>query len=109
MGAIGSFGGGSVTATVSPLYTQGKVQNVTISAANNEQSHTFPTNTRKFEISARGNGKILLSYTSGESGTVYRTIWAGSFYCADQIAAATTTIYFQSPTNGLVIELVSWT
>ena len=94
--------------STSPALTQGKVENATIAAANVEQSHTFPANTKAFMLQARGNAKIKMSFDAGTSGTTFHTIWPGAFYCRDSIAAASTTIYFQSPLAGLVVELTSW-
>lgn len=92
----------------SSLLTRGKIENVTIALANTEQSHTFPAYTKQFSIQARGSGKILMSYDVGTSGTVYRTIWAGTYSLVSEIGSAATTIYFQSPIAGLVVELESW-
>lgn len=106
MSSIGSYGGGAVS--LAPLYTTGKVENATVALADTEQSHTFPANTKKFEIRPRGNGIIKLTFDSGTSGTIYRTIHAGSFYSADNLATPSLTIYFQSATAGLIVELTSW-
>lgn len=86
----------------------GIVENVTIALANTEQSHTFPAGTKEFMIQARTSGKIKLSFDPGTSGTAYWTIWYGAFVRQNTIDSATTTIYFQSPTAGLEVELLSW-
>lgn len=99
---------GSSIAPDSGAVTTGLVENATIAVANVEQSHTFPTNTKTIQVKPRDNGKIKMAFDSGTSGTVYQTIWPGAVYCQDNIGAASTTIYFQSPTAGLVVELTSW-
>lgn len=99
---------GTITAVTSDAVTTGTVENVTIALANIEQSHTFPANTKGFLIQTRGLGRLKLSFTSGASGTTYYTIWAGAYYSQNNINAASTTIYFQSPLAGSIVELVSW-
>lgn len=96
----------SSTGTVS--VSLGKVENVSVAAPNVEQSHTFPANTKSFMVQARSPGKLKMSFTSGTSGSNYYTIFPGAFYRQDEIDSASTTIYFQSPIAGLVVELVSW-
>lgn len=98
---------GSVNTDV-PKYTTGKIENVTCVAANTEYSHTFPAYTKAFLVQARQNGTIKLSFDAGTSGTDYHSIWAGCFYAVGYVVAPSTTIYFQSPTAGLVLELTSW-
>lgn len=107
MGVITS-GNPGLSSSTSTFVTTGKVENETIALANTEQSHTFPAYTKAIQIKARGNGKIKLAFDSGTSGTVYQTVWAGSAYTQENIGSATTTIYFQSPVAGLVVELTSW-
>ncbi len=107
MSVIAGVNTGLSTAT-STFVTTGKVENATIAAADVEQSHTFPAYTKAIQIKARGNGKIKMSFDSGTSGTVYQTIWPGSVYTQENIGSASTTVYFQSPVAGLVVELTSW-
>lgn len=107
MSVIAGVNTGLSTAT-STFVTTGKVENATIAVANVEQSHTFPAYTKSFMLQARGNGKIKLSFDSGTSGTTYYTVYPGAYYCQGDIGSASTTIYFQSPNAGLVLELVSW-
>lgn len=107
MGVINSGNPGLSTAT-SSFVTTGKIENDTVSLADTEQSHTFPPYTKAFSAKARGVGKIKLSFDAGASGTTYLTIWPGAVYTQENIGSASTTIYFQSPVAGLVLELVSW-
>lgn len=107
MSVISSTNAG-LTSSATALVVSGKVQNLTLTNANQEYPHTFPANTKAFLIQARGNARLNLSYTSGESGTIYRTIWPGSFVGQDGISSATTTVYLQSPTAGAIVELESW-
>lgn len=91
-----------------PAISDGVVENVTIAAANVEQSHTFPAGTVQFLLKARGIGKIKLAHTLGDSGTSYLTVHAGSVYASPEFKPDAKTIYFQSPVAGLVIEMESW-
>lgn len=101
-------GPGSFGPAPAPTLTAPIVQNVTVAAANVEQSHTFPADTKTFLIQARGNGKLKLAYAPGTSGTSYLTLFPGTYHARDDINRASTTIYFQSPVAGLVVEMESW-
>lgn len=100
-------GSGGVLSTGSALSSPA-VHNVVIAAADVEQSFTFPANTRRFVIKPRGHGKIRLAHIATESASNYLTIWPGAFYCSPEFAASAKTIYFQSPVEGLSIEMESW-
>lgn len=91
-----------------PKHTLGKVENAVCTLANTEYSHTFPASTKTFLVKARTGGTIKLSFDAGTTGTTYHTIDPWCFYSIGFIVAASTTIYFQSPTAGLVLELTSW-
>lgn len=84
------------------------VANVLISSANVEQSHTFPVNTKRFFVKARGSGKIKLAHIATQSATDFITIWPGAVYDSKEVKANQYTIYFQSPIAGLVVEMESW-
>lgn len=86
----------------------GTVENVSVIQADTEQSHTFPAGSKAIQVKARGPSKVKMSFSPGTSGSVYQTIWPGSAYFQENIGAASTTIYFQSPVAGLVVELTSW-
>jgi hypothetical protein len=48
------------------------ITNLTLVTADFEYSHSFPLNTRKFQIKPRSASAIIkLSFTSGASGTTY--------------------------------------
>lgn len=101
---------GSVSSTsVSVLagITQPVVENVLLATAATEVAHSLPADTKVFFIQARGNAKLQLSFDAGESGTVYHTIYPGSFYALDGISAPLVTLYLQSPSPGVVAEITS--
>jgi hypothetical protein len=98
---------GSISA-VDTRPTVGTVENLTVTTANVEQSHALPANTKCFSIQTRGAGKLRLGLSSGQSSTSPWTIYAGGYYASPAINSASTSIYFQSPTAGLVLEVMSW-
>lgn len=91
-------------ATASQL-TARTIENITIAAANTEQSHSFPADTIFYRIKARGPGRLELRDNSGGD---FITIWPGSGYESPPYTSATTTIILKSPTAGLVVEAESW-
>jgi hypothetical protein len=91
-----------------PLVTTKTIENVTIASANVEQSHTFPANTLFYMLKARGIGRIQIATASGQSAISYLTVSPGTAYESPIFNGTTVTIYFQSPTAGLVIEMESW-
>lgn len=96
------------TANDPSIVFTGTVENVSIAVANTEQSHTFPAGSRSIQVKARGGSKLKMSFSPGTSGTTYQTIWPGAVYSQENIGATSTTIYFQSPVAGLVVEMTSW-
>lgn len=88
--------------------TTGKVEVATIAAANVEQTHTFPANTKSFMIKVRTAGKLKWTFDAGTSGTDYSELIRGGFYASPEFNNALLSVYFQSPTVGLEVELVSW-
>lgn len=99
---------GTVTSISVPNVTDALIDNVVIALADTEQSYTFPAGSKQFLIRPRGPSKITLSHTATESGTKYLTIWPGSNYKSAEFVNASKTIYFQSPTAGLEVELEWW-
>lgn len=107
MASIGS----SISPDISSVDTRptvGTVENLTVAVADVEQSHALPANTKCFAIQTRGSGKLKLGFSSGQSSTSPWTIYAGGYYASPAINSASTSIYFQSPTAGLVLEVISW-
>ena len=108
MGIVAGALTGSVN-TDFPKLSLGKVENITLILANTEYTHVFPANTKTFLMQARdGAGKIKLAFDVGTSGSVYHTVPAGGFYSSGFIVAPTITVYIQSPSAGIIVELTSW-
>lgn len=92
------------------MYLNPIIYNVTLTNAGTEYSQTLPANTRKVLIRVRsGASDLKLAYTSGESGTKYITIPAGSSKYLEGIYIKGETLYFQSPTASEVVEIEAWT
>jgi hypothetical protein len=95
---------GSFSVSLSEV-TDFETLNETIALANTEQAYVFASNTRKFSFKARGLGLIKMATASGGD---YITIYPGTVYTSETFAASAKTVYFQSPTAGLQIELERW-
>lgn len=87
--------------------TQATLFNITIAAANVEQSQALPANTKEFIIRTRGAGELKLAYTSGDSGTTFMTIPGRASHTVTQFFSSQT-LYFQSPVAGEIVELVTF-
>jgi hypothetical protein len=84
------------------------IYNVTIASANTEQSLTLPASIKGYLIRSRAlAGEIKLSHVLNESGTKYIRIPKGAAY-TDNHCYENLILYFQSPTSGLVVEVVIW-
>ena len=83
------------------------VTNTTCTNDATEYSVALPNYCEYFLIKCRQEGSELWWTTvSGQSGTKYMTIPAGSFYW--QYAKLTgKTLYFQSPAAGTVVEVIA--
>jgi hypothetical protein len=99
---------GSLNVVFNPLTTP-NIQNITTVLANTEYSYTFPINTKKFKIRARGNAKLQLAYTLGQTITNYITIVAGNTHEESGLSVTSLTAYFISNKAGEVVEISSWT
>lgn len=85
------------------------ISNVLLTTANTEVSHALPASTKMFLMQNRGNGRIQLSYTSGQSGITFVTIWPGNIKWIDTInPSAVITIYMQSNLASQTVEIESW-
>lgn len=82
------------------------VYNVTCATAGTEYSQGLGE-CRKFIIKPR-TGNLKLCFTSGQSGTTFLTIPAGSSYSEDFIHPTALTLYFQDDVAGAIAEIVKW-
>lgn len=99
---------GSIDVNVSPL-TSPLIVNQLVASANTEYSYSFPANTKKFTLRMRGSGRLQLSFTVGQSGTNFITIYPGNTYEEIGLKLTGITAYFQSNKAGETVEILSWT
>ncbi len=91
------------------MYQKTTIYNKTLTLADTEYSQALPAGTRKVLIKERtGAADLKLAYVSGESGTNYITILAGSSKYLEGVYLSDITLYMQSPTAGAVIEVEVW-
>jgi hypothetical protein len=97
---------GSIDVNVGAV-TNPSINNFNIPMANTEYNFAFPAGTKRFLIRCRNSSILKFSYISGQSGTVYVTVPAGSSYSEENLSVAPT-IYFQSSKPTEVLEILSW-
>lgn len=98
---------GSINVVVNPAVNF-NIANVTATLANTEYSYSFPTGTKKFKIKARGNAKLQIAKTSGQTNTTFVTVSPGAIFEEQDINITTFTIYFASSKSGEIVEIWSW-
>lgn len=87
-----------------------KIYNTTLTDADTEYPLTLPSNVVSFTVQARQFNEVKLAFVSGESGTTYWTIKAGSSYPGSHSPGgepATLILYMQSAVAGTVVEVVA--
>lgn len=83
------------------------IANITTPMANVEYNYTYPTNTKKIYIKARG-GVLKIAYASGQTATNYIYVSKGSSYSIDGVKTSAT-VYFTSDKVNDTIEIHTWT
>lgn len=82
--------------------------NEIISLADTEQSLVLPIQILGYMIKVRDcTADLKLTHVSGESGTKYLTIPKGAVH-TDEHQYSNLTLYFQSPVQNAVVEVVVW-
>ena len=84
------------------------IYNLVLTAKNTEYSQALVGSggyIQKLTVLCRTAADMKLSYTSGESGTKYITIKSGTVY-TERDLIGDITLYLQSPTAGVVAEIV---
>lgn len=84
------------------------VYNVSVTLANTEYSQVLTGGTKAFTIKNRESGPLKLSFSNGESGTVYVTIPP---YCSLEQDGLnfSGSLYFQSTKPNQLVEIIEWT
>lgn len=108
MGVIGSTAiPTSITASFSDSNTEVTIFNIILPSANTEYTQALPPDTKAFILKARGLAPMNLAYTSGDTGALYVSVPAGTTY-EDIHFYASQSLYFQSSTAGVTLELVAY-
>lgn len=84
------------------------IQNVSVPTANSEVTVTLPSGAKRFLVRARGNSKLQLSYTSGQSGIEFITMWPGYEYIEENIDRVQTQLFIQSSKANEILEIIAW-
>lgn len=85
------------------------IQNVSLTISGDEYMVSLPANCKRYELRARGNSRIQLSYIAGQSGIEYWSILPGNIYTDENINRMSTTLYIQATKNNEIVEVRSWT
>jgi len=89
------------------LVTLPVIANISVPTANIEQSYSLPSNTKRFKLQARGDSKIQLAYTNGQTNVQFITVFPGNDYNEINIEGSLT-LYFRTNKNNETIEILSW-
>lgn len=84
------------------------IKNLVLTTQDVEYSYLLPVGTKKFTIRCRTDDELKLAYAKEQSGTEYINIPEGADHFEDGINTGELTMYLQSPTAGVVVEIVSW-
>lgn len=82
--------------------------NQTLTSANTEYSVSIPNGAGSITIQSRTAADFKMGITSGQSGTTYFTIKAGTAYYETRVSSYNATLYFQSTTAGQIVEIIYW-
>ena len=85
-----------------------RIYNVTLTNANQEYSQTLTGRVYQVNIQCRTASDVKLALSSGASGTTYFTIKSGMVYYEQIISSSSITVYLQSATAGVVVEILAW-
>lgn len=81
------------------------IANETIALADTEQSYALPSNCKCFRLRARGaTTTVRLAFSSGDTSTVYWTVFPGSVYVNENFYTSQT-IYFRADVASDIIEI----
>lgn len=83
------------------------IYNITVNSVDTEFSHTLSNGTKEYLIRTRDKRSVLkLAFVENQSGTNYVTISGLSSYSSKNLKAIGRTLYFQTPTQPTVVEIV---
>lgn len=93
------------------MYANPKIINKTLTTNSTEYSQALPAGMHYFEVSCRSMNDMKLAFISGQSGTTYVTIPAGTVrYFRGRFFTIATglIIYLQSPSDNVIAEILVW-
>lgn len=94
---------GMLPATTPTIY------NVVATLANTEYSQVLTDGTKRFSIRVRGNAKLQLAYVSGQSGTIFEDVYAGTRLEETYLDLTGLTLYFRVNVPGQTVVITQWT
>lgn len=83
-----------------------RITNLTCTLANTEYSHALISNLKQLVFKARNTATLKISFTSGESGTKYITIYKGSMFTLGNMDLTSQTLYVQASIAGTIVEIL---
>lgn len=91
--------------------TRWQVENLTLTTADTEYSIVLPSSARQYRFRCRTADVLRYAYETGKvAGPTepYLTLPANADYLSDQNDLTGLTIYFASPSAGVVVEMEHW-
>jgi hypothetical protein len=77
--------------------------------ANTEYSYPLPANTKQLHIKSQtSNTKLRIAFAAGDTLTNYSTVFFGNSYDRYDLDLTGKTVYIQSSTPNVTIEIEAW-
>ncbi len=101
---------GSSTSSKATIATSPTITNLVLSVTPaTPASHAFVVNLKQVMVKARqSNHELQFSFTTGESGTKFVTIEAGTNYFEQNLNLSSTTLFIQSNKASTIVEILEW-
>ena len=97
----------SATISVSSVGTP-QIFNVNALVKNTEYSQLLPDNTAQFQLRARNNARLHLSYVVGATSTNYFTVMPGNIFSIESVKLIGKTLYIKPSLDNTVVEIMTW-
>lgn len=85
-----------------------RTYNLTLTSAGTEYSQALTGGVSQVTVQCRSANAVQMAFSFGQSGTTYWTIKSGDAYYEQIINASDVTLYLQSTTAGVVVEIIAW-
>lgn len=84
------------------------IQNISVPLANTEQTLVISSTTKKISLQLRDVATLKIAFVSGQSGTTYYTVFAGSSYEIPNLnLSSSLNLYYQS-SRATTVEVLTW-